>query len=137
MPIYEYQCAACGAHHETIQKMSEAPLKKCPECGKLKLTRLISAPVFRLKGGGWYETDFKSDSESKRNLAGDEKPDKAEAPAKDTKPDAAKPDKPAATETKAEAPAAKAEPTKATKSASKTSKARPARRTPPKASRRR
>lgn len=78
MPIYEYQCEACGAHHETIQKMSDAPLKKCPACGKPRLKRLISAPVFRLKGGGWYETDFKSDAESKRNLHAEEKGEKAE-----------------------------------------------------------
>ncbi len=95
MPIYEYQCAACGAHHETIQKMSAGPLKKCPACGKLRLKRLISAPVFRLKGGGWYETDFKSDSESKRNLHAEEKGekteagDKAAAPAKEGTGDAA------------------------------------------------
>jgi putative FmdB family regulatory protein len=79
MPFYEYQCQACGAHHEALQKMSDAPLRKCPECGKSKLTRLISAPVFRLKGGGWYETDFKSDQERKRNLAGDEAPPPAAA----------------------------------------------------------
>ena len=79
MPIYEYQCSACGAHHETIQKMSEGPLKKCPACGKLRLKRLISAPVFRLKGGGWYETDFKSDAEGKRNLHAEEKGAKTEA----------------------------------------------------------
>ncbi len=72
MPFYEYECQACGAHHEAMQKMSDGPLKKCPECGKSKLIRLISAPVFRLKGGGWYETDFKSDKEKKRNLAGTE-----------------------------------------------------------------
>lgn len=68
MPFYEYQCSACNAHVEVLQKISDAPLKKCPECGKQKLTRLISAPVFRLKGSGWYETDFKSDKENKRNL---------------------------------------------------------------------
>ena len=72
MPFYEYQCDACGAHHEAMQKMSEAPLKKCPHCGKPKLRRLISAPLFRLKGGGWYETDFKSEKETKRNLHGAE-----------------------------------------------------------------
>jgi putative FmdB family regulatory protein len=72
MPFYEYECQACGVHHEAMQKMSEAPLKQCPECGKPQLVRLISAPVFRLKGGGWYETDFKSDKEKKRNLAGGE-----------------------------------------------------------------
>ncbi len=68
MPIYEYRCAACGHHLEALQKMSEAPLRKCPECGKLRLKRLLSASRFRLKGSGWYETDFKSDAETKRNL---------------------------------------------------------------------
>jgi len=72
MPFYEYECQACGAHHEAMQKMSDAPLKTCPECGRGALVRLISAPVFRLKGGGWYETAFKSDKEKKRNLAGGE-----------------------------------------------------------------
>jgi putative FmdB family regulatory protein len=73
MPFYEYQCQACGAQVEVMQKISAAPLKKCPECGKSRLTKLISAPVFRLKGGGWYETDFKSDKENKRNLVEAEK----------------------------------------------------------------
>jgi putative FmdB family regulatory protein len=68
MPFYEYQCSACGAQVEVLQKISDAPLKKCPECGQNKLAKLVSAPVFRLKGGGWYETDFKSDKDSKRNL---------------------------------------------------------------------
>jgi hypothetical protein len=52
-----------------MQKVSDAPLKKCPHCGKSQLQRLMSAPVFRLKGGGWYETDFKGDQDNKRNLA--------------------------------------------------------------------
>jgi putative FmdB family regulatory protein len=73
MPFYEYQCQACGAQVEVMQKISEAPLRKCPECGKSRLTKLVSAPVFRLKGGGWYETDFKSDKENKRNLVETEK----------------------------------------------------------------
>jgi putative FmdB family regulatory protein len=72
MPFYEYQCKACGKHHEAMQKMGDVPLKKCPACGRTQLVRLLSAPVFRLKGGGWYETDFKSDKEGKRNLAGRE-----------------------------------------------------------------
>ena len=86
MPFYEYECKACGAHHEAMQKMTDAPLRKCPECGKSQLVRLVSAPVFRLKGGGWYETDFKSDQETKRNLAGEEKADKADGG--DAKPEA-------------------------------------------------
>jgi putative FmdB family regulatory protein len=106
MPFYEYQCAACGHHHEELQKVSDRPLRKCPACGRQSLRRLVSAPVFRLKGGGWYETDFKSDQEGKRNLAGEKEPAKAEGlPAekpKDEKADA----KPA--EKKAE-PAAKPE----------------------------
>jgi putative FmdB family regulatory protein len=104
MPFYEYQCAACGHHHEELQKVSARPLRKCPSCGKSTLKRLVSAPVFRLKGGGWYETDFKGDKDSKRNLAGDketapEKPkdEKADAkPATDAKPASdAKPAEPA------------------------------------------
>jgi len=68
MPIYEYRCAACGHYLDALQKMSEAPLRKCPECGKSRLRRLVSAPTFRLKGSGWYETDFKGDKDKKRNL---------------------------------------------------------------------
>ncbi|MGA1424182.1 MAG: FmdB family zinc ribbon protein [Steroidobacteraceae bacterium] len=72
MPFYEYQCSACGEQIEVMQKISDKPLRKCPECGKNTLVKLISAPVFRLKGSGWYETDFKSENDKKRNLAGDE-----------------------------------------------------------------
>jgi putative FmdB family regulatory protein len=68
MPIYEYRCAGCGHHLDVLQKMTDAPLRKCPDCGKSQLKRLMSAPQFRLKGSGWYETDFKSDKEKKRNL---------------------------------------------------------------------
>jgi putative FmdB family regulatory protein len=69
MPFYEYQCNNCGHALEAMQKVSDPPLKKCPHCGKPQLQKLMSAPVFRLKGGGWYETDFKSDQDNKRNLA--------------------------------------------------------------------
>jgi putative FmdB family regulatory protein len=69
MPFYEYQCKSCGHDLEAMQKISEAPLRKCPHCGKSQLQRLMSAPVFRLKGGGWYETDFKGDKDNQRNLA--------------------------------------------------------------------
>ncbi len=93
MPFYEYQCGACGHHVEVLQKISDGPLKKCPNCGKQKLQRLISAPVFRLKGSGWYETDFKSDNESKRNLAGQADKESKDATAVDAtvKPPEAKP----------------------------------------------
>ncbi len=69
MPFYEYQCKNCGHDLEAMQKITEPPLKKCPHCGKSQLQRLMSAPVFRLKGGGWYETDFKGDKDNQRNLA--------------------------------------------------------------------
>lgn len=72
MPIYEYRCGACGHHLEALQKISEARLRKCPDCGKSQLRRLVSAPQFRLKGEGWYETDFKNKNEVKRNLVGTE-----------------------------------------------------------------
>ncbi|MFO1406837.1 MAG: zinc ribbon domain-containing protein [Steroidobacteraceae bacterium] len=80
MPIYEYQCDKCGHHLEALQKISDKPLRECPECGKHTLKRLVSAPLFRLAGSGWYETDFKSDKEQKRNLLdkGDSEPAKAE-----------------------------------------------------------
>ncbi len=70
MPIYEYRCDNCGHEMETIQKISENPMKTCPECNQDALVKKISAAGFRLKGGGWYETDFKSKSDKKRNLGG-------------------------------------------------------------------
>lgn len=103
MPIYEYACQACGHQLDALQKVSDPVLRKCPECGALKLKRLVSAPQFRLKGTGWYETDFKKDGK-KRVLdgGGDAAPakeaaasDKGEGKA-DAKPDgkdAAKPPK--------------------------------------------
>ncbi len=81
MPFYEYECASCKFYTELMQKLSDPPLKKCPSCGKSTMKKLISAPVFRLKGGGWYETDFKSDKENKRNLAGADEAPEAKAPA--------------------------------------------------------
>jgi putative FmdB family regulatory protein len=88
MPFYEYQCAACGHHHEELQKVGDRALRKCPACGRPALKRLVSAPVFRLKGSGWYETDFKHDKEAKRNLAGEKEPAAGDgAPAEKPKDD--------------------------------------------------
>jgi putative FmdB family regulatory protein len=114
MPFYEYECSNCRFYVEVLQKISEQPLKKCPSCGKNALKKLVSAPVFRLKGSGWYETDFKSDQENKRNLAAAEKEEKQPKPAEadgkseakieakpegkaDSKPDGKPESKPAAT----------------------------------------
>jgi putative FmdB family regulatory protein len=105
-PFYEYECSSCKYYTEVLQKLSDPPLRKCPSCGKSSFKKLVSAPVFRLKGSGWYETDFKGDKDNKRNLAGDEsKP-----------PEAADKDKAAKGDTDAKAgkePVAKAEPAKA------------------------
>ena len=92
MPFYEYECQACKYYAEVMQKISDTPLTRCPSCGKRALKKLLSVPVFRLKGSGWYETDFKSDKENRRNLHGAEKEEaKAESKteAKETKPAAA------------------------------------------------
>jgi putative FmdB family regulatory protein len=103
MPFYEYQCSACGHHHEELQKVTDRPMRKCPACGRTTLRRLVSAPVFRLKGSGWYETDFKADKETKRNLAGERdsaEKDKSEKP-KEEKAES----KPSEKKAAAEAPA--------------------------------
>jgi putative FmdB family regulatory protein len=68
MPIYEYRCGACDHYLDALQKISDEPLRECPACGASALKRQMSAPSFRLKGSGWYETDFKSDKDRKRNL---------------------------------------------------------------------
>src|SRR6185312_12002277 len=101
MPFYEYECQNCKFYTELMQKISDPPLEKCPSCGKKTMQKLISAPVFRLKGSGWYETDFKGDGENKRNLAGAEKEeskseDSSSSSKPDTKSDAKSDAKPAA-----------------------------------------
>ena len=85
MPIYEFRCAECGHEFEKLQKMSDPDPEICPECGKRGgISRLISAAGFRLKGGGWYETDFKKGN--RRNVAGDGGKKPAGKPAGDKKP---------------------------------------------------
>ena len=96
MPIYEFQCNACGHRFDRLQKLSDPDPSVCPTCGAPQVQRQISAPSFRLAGGGWYETDFKKDGDKKRNLAGDAatskpaesaaSPSPAPAPAPESKP---------------------------------------------------
>lgn len=84
MPIYEYACTNCEHAFDELQKVSEAALVHCPRCGEPALRKLLSAPKFRLKGQGWYETDFKTGD--KRNIAGDgEKSDAAKSDDKSPK----------------------------------------------------
>ncbi|MBM4216977.1 MAG: zinc ribbon domain-containing protein [Gammaproteobacteria bacterium] len=137
MPFYEYECRACETQTEVLQKISDKPLRKCEVCGKNSLVKLVSAPIFRLKGGGWYETDFKSEQDRKRNLVGesDEKPKSESKDGDAAKVDAAKTDaskadasKPDSGKSESAKPAAdKAVATKSTRSkaAAKTSRAKP------------
>ena len=80
MPIYEYECGVCDHRLEVLQRISEPALTECPACGKSALRKLVSAAGFRLSGGGWYETDFKTGGQ--RNIAGDAKSDAKSAEAK-------------------------------------------------------
>jgi len=90
MPIYAFQCAECGHNFDRLQKMSDPDPEVCPSCGAPAVKRQVTAPSFRLAGGGWYETDFKKSGDKKRNLAegsgggtsSDAKPAAAPAPAK-------------------------------------------------------
>ena len=99
MPIYAFSCTACGHDFDRLQKLSDPDPAACPACQADAVKRQLTAPSFRLAGGGWYETDFKKDGDKKRNLAGE--PAKGDGAAKaDSKP----------AETKAEAKPAKPEP---------------------------
>jgi putative FmdB family regulatory protein len=71
MPIYAFECAACGHTFDELMKLSDPDPTHCPACGAPQVRRQLTAPQFRLAGAGWYETDFKKDGDKKRNLAGD------------------------------------------------------------------
>lgn len=103
VPIYEYACKKCDHRTEALQKINDEPLVKCPECGEPELRRLLSAPRFRLKGDGWYETDFKK-KEKQRNVATSD----AEPPKEKSADKAAKSDSPAETPKEKPKPAVKA-----------------------------
>jgi putative FmdB family regulatory protein len=94
MPIYEYECQSCGHLLDALQKISDDPLTHCPSCGEAGLKKLLSAPRFRLKGAGWYETDFKAGN--RRNIASkdSETPKKegsCESKSSESKPESVKP----------------------------------------------
>jgi len=74
MPIYEYKCKACTHKFDKLQKLNDPALTECPDCGKSELVKLVSAAGFRLKGTGWYETDFKNSGKpSKDNSSSSKK----------------------------------------------------------------
>ena len=98
MPIYDFACSACHHRFERLQKMSDADPTICPQCGQGSVSRQLTAPSFRLAGSGWYETDFKKDSDKKKNLA-ESKPT----------PEKSASEKPAATTAPVSAPSTKSE----------------------------
>jgi putative FmdB family regulatory protein len=130
MPIYEYECEKCGHQLEALQKISDKPLRECPECGRHTLARLVSAPLFRLAGSGWYETDFKSDKEQKRNLLdkGDAEPPKSEDSKATPKPPKAATPEAAAKPAAAPKRAVGARPAKAARRSAKPARKAPAKR---------
>jgi len=125
MPIYAFACAACGHHYDRLQKLSDPDPATCPECGAAAVKRQLTAPSFRLSGSGWYETDFKKDSDKKRNLTekaeGASGGDAAKAEAKsEAKPADSKPADSKGAEAKPAAKPAKTEPAPAPKPATGT-----------------
>ncbi|MGD8977416.1 MAG: zinc ribbon domain-containing protein [Gammaproteobacteria bacterium] len=112
MPIYEYECQACGHVLDALQKISDEPLKHCPTCGEGALKKLLSAPRFRLKGSGWYETDFKD--KNRRNIASEDSGEgkKAAAGKADAGDKGKTTDKPAAKNTASASTPAKTAPSK-------------------------
>tara|TARA_B100001063_G_scaffold217637_1_gene220452 strand:+ start:619 stop:909 length:291 start_codon:yes stop_codon:yes gene_type:complete len=93
MPIYDYKCSECEHQIEAIQKISDDPMTVCPKCNKKSLKKLISAPSFRLKGSGWYETDFKTGKKKNISLNESSKRDKSTETSKTNSKKASKQDK--------------------------------------------
>ena len=91
MPIYEYQCEKCGRQLEALQKISDSPLVNCPACQEAGLRKLVSAASFRLKGGGWYETDFKTGDKKQLADSGNETAKGRDVSSKDSSKQDAKP----------------------------------------------
>ncbi len=85
MPIYEYACSNCGHSFDELQKISEAALVHCPKCDEPALRKMVSAPKFRLKGEGWYETDFKTGDKRNLHSDSDTKPESTGDKSNDTK----------------------------------------------------
>ena len=106
MPIYAFECDACGHDFERLQRLADADPTECPVCGASRVRRQLTAPSFRLAGAGWYETDFKKDGDKKRNLAekGDSAPADAAAPVKPEGKPEVRPDAPAGKTETAAAP---------------------------------
>jgi putative FmdB family regulatory protein len=107
VPIYEYACKKCQHTFDALQKMNDEPLLDCPACGEPELRRLISAPRFRLKGAGWYETDFKKDNQRNVHKTDDDAPKKDKADSKSDGAPAGAPEKPGKKESAGDSVASK------------------------------
>ena len=92
MPIYEYRCGGCGFQKEYLQRMSDAPLTDCPECGKPQFNKMVTAAGFQLKGNGWYVTDFKDKGSKSSKSSKGSKSAKSEEKSSEAKKDEPKPD---------------------------------------------
>src|SRR5690606_6985870 len=92
MPIYDFECATCAYRFERLQKLSDSDPTDCPECGKPTVRRRLTAPAFRLSGSGWYETDFKKDGDTKRNLVTKDEASSASSSSEPAKSEAPKSD---------------------------------------------
>ncbi|MBP0593521.1 zinc ribbon domain-containing protein [Paraburkholderia sp. LEh10] len=110
MPIYAYRCESCGFGKDVLQKMSDAPLTQCPECGADAFRKQVTAAGFQLKGSGWYVTDFRGGGNSGSGSGASSNGSGAEASKTDSKPDAGSSDNAASSSTPAAAPAAAAAP---------------------------
>ncbi|MPW16077.1 zinc ribbon domain-containing protein [Paraburkholderia sp. CNPSo 3157] len=104
MPIYAYRCESCGFGKDVLQKMSDAPLTQCPECGADAFRKQVTAAGFQLKGSGWYVTDFRGGNSGAASSAGNGSG--ASAGKADSKPETASSDSAASTSAPAAAPAA-------------------------------
>jgi putative FmdB family regulatory protein len=88
MPIYEYRCASCGHQQEFLQKVTDAPLTICTQCGKTAFSKMVTAAGFQLKGSGWYATDFKNSGAKPAAKTAESSPKSGEASTSDAKPEA-------------------------------------------------
>ena len=87
MPIYAYKCTDCGHEKEVLQKITDAPLRDCPECGHPTMAKMVTAAGFQLKGSGWYATDFRNKDSGGKNGKSDGKTDTKTESANDSKAD--------------------------------------------------
>ncbi len=125
MPIYAFECDACGHQFDRLQRLSDPDPTQCPECGAAQVRRQLTAPAFRLSGSGWYETDFKKEGDKKRNLTDTSDAPKTDSPKSDAAP-AAKPAESAPAAKPADSKPADSKPADSRSASSKPTDSKPA-----------